>query len=45
MAELTPFGASGAPRLSDIRWREWDRGLFESEVSAEQLRLLLIAPG
>lgn len=45
MAELTPFGASETQRLSDIRWRDWDRELYDDEGFAQRLRLLLIAPG
>lgn len=45
MADLTPFGASEAPRATDIDWREWDRDLFEDDAVADQLRLIVIAPG
>ncbi len=44
MADLTPFGASEAPDATEVRWREWERGLFEDEALADRLRLLLVAP-
>jgi len=42
--ESTPFGTSPLNRVTDIAWLEWDDDLFEDRATADQLRLLLVAP-
>jgi len=44
MMDSAPFGASSVPPVTDVPWRDWDPELFEDDATAEQLRLLLVAP-